>query len=127
MPLAGVPNQVCAQCRTIRIEPPVTDRAHITDRTDSASDGICRTDPDARRRRVRFRSWRRGTHEVDLPVVHRTKIAIPPSDAAAVFADARDGTDINDVAILGITTIEDSEPVWSTRPRAVRLPDVQTH
>ena len=29
MPLAGVPNQVCAQCRTIRIEPPVTDRAHM--------------------------------------------------------------------------------------------------
>jgi antitoxin CptB len=38
----------------------MTDRAHITDRTDD----ICRTD--ARRRRVQFRSWRRGTQEVDL-------------------------------------------------------------
>jgi antitoxin CptB len=49
-----------------RIEPPVTDRAHIMDRTDSTSDGMCCTDPDARRRRVLFRSWRRGTQEVDL-------------------------------------------------------------
>ena len=39
----------------------MTDRAHITDRT---SDGMCRTD--ARRRRVLFRSWHRGTQEADL-------------------------------------------------------------
>ena len=32
----------------------------------------------------------------------------PPSDAAAVFADARDGATIKDVAILRITAIEDS-------------------
>ncbi len=49
-------------------------------------------------------------------MVHRAKIAIPPSDAAAVFADAHDGADINDVAILGITTIEDSEPVMADAP-----------
>jgi antitoxin CptB len=66
MGLAGVPNQFCSQRHTNRIGPPVTDRAHITDRTDSTSDGMCRTDPDARRRRVRFRSWHRGTQEVDL-------------------------------------------------------------
>jgi len=41
-----------------RIEPPVTDRAHIMDRTDSTAD--------TRRRRILFRSWRRGTQEVDL-------------------------------------------------------------
>jgi antitoxin CptB len=44
----------------------MTDRAHIMDRTDSTSDGICCTDPDARHRRILFRSWRRGTQEVDL-------------------------------------------------------------
>jgi antitoxin CptB len=49
-----------------RIEPPVTDRAHIMDRTDSTADGMCCTDPDTRRRRILFRSWRRGTQEVDL-------------------------------------------------------------
>jgi antitoxin CptB len=49
-----------------RIEPPVTDRAHIMDRTDSTSEGMCCTDTDARRRRVLFRSWRRGTQEIDL-------------------------------------------------------------
>ena len=49
-----------------RIEPPVTEHTLIMDRTDRISDGMCRTDPDARRRRVLFRSWRRGTQEVDL-------------------------------------------------------------
>jgi AraC family transcriptional regulator len=45
--LTGVPNQVCSQCRTNWIEPPVTDTAHMMDRTNSASDGKCCTDPDA--------------------------------------------------------------------------------
>ena len=44
----------------------MTDRAHIADRTDSTSDGMGRTHPDARRRRDLFRSWHRGTQEVDL-------------------------------------------------------------
>jgi antitoxin CptB len=35
-------------------------------RIDSTSDGTCRTDPDTRRRRILFRSWRRGTQEADL-------------------------------------------------------------
>lgn len=35
-------------------------------RTDSTTNGTCHTDPDARCRRVLFRSWRRGTQEVDL-------------------------------------------------------------
>jgi succinate dehydrogenase flavin-adding protein (antitoxin of CptAB toxin-antitoxin module) len=34
-------------------------------RTDSTSDGMCRTDPDMGRRRMLFLSWRRGTQEVD--------------------------------------------------------------
>jgi hypothetical protein len=38
---AGVPNQLYSQCRTNQIEPHVTDRAHIMDRTDSTSDGVC--------------------------------------------------------------------------------------
>jgi succinate dehydrogenase flavin-adding protein (antitoxin of CptAB toxin-antitoxin module) len=35
-------------------------------RTDGTADGMCRTDPDTGRRRVLFRSWRRGTLEVGL-------------------------------------------------------------
>jgi antitoxin CptB len=66
MSLAGVANQIRSQHRMNRIEPPVTDSTHIMVRTDSTSDGMCCTDPDARRRRVLFRSWRRGTQEVDL-------------------------------------------------------------
>jgi hypothetical protein len=116
MPLAAVPNHVCSQGRTNRIEPPVTDRAYIMDRMDSTSDGICHSDPDSRRRRVQFRSWRRGTREVNLRVVHRTELAILPSDAAAAFSDARDGAAIKDVAILGITAIEDSELVIVDAP-----------
>jgi antitoxin CptB len=34
-------------------------------RTDSTSDGVRRTDLDTGRRRMLFRSWRRGTQEVD--------------------------------------------------------------
>ena len=41
-----------------RIELPVTNPAHIMNRNDDISDGTCRTYPDARRRRVLFRSWR---------------------------------------------------------------------
>jgi hypothetical protein len=41
MRLAGVPNQLCSQCRTNWIEPHSTDRAHIMDRSDSTSDGLC--------------------------------------------------------------------------------------
>jgi antitoxin CptB len=59
--LVGLPTQIRSQRSTNRIEPPVTDRAHITDRT---SDRMCHTD--ARRRRILFRSWHRGTKEVDL-------------------------------------------------------------
>jgi antitoxin CptB len=62
--LVGLPTQICSQRSTNRIEPPVTDRAHITDNTDRTSDGMCRTD--ARRRRILFRSWHRGTQEIDL-------------------------------------------------------------
>jgi antitoxin CptB len=62
--LVGLPTQIYSQRSTNRIEPPVTDRAHITDHTDRTSDGMCRTD--ARRRRILFRSWLRGTQEVDL-------------------------------------------------------------
>ena len=53
----------------------------------------------------------------------------PPSDAAAVFADARDGAAIKDVAILRITAIEDSERRHGRRAlaSAARLPHVQTH
>jgi hypothetical protein len=43
-----VPNQVCSQCRTNWIEPPVTDSTHMMDRTNSTSDGKRCTDPDAR-------------------------------------------------------------------------------
>jgi AraC family transcriptional regulator len=68
----------------------VNDCAHILDRTDS-TDSTYRTDPDARRRRIRFHSWRRGTHEVDVPVVHRSERATPPSDAAGVVAEAVPG------------------------------------
>jgi AraC family transcriptional regulator len=88
MLLAGVPNQVCSQCRTNGIEPPVTDYAHVMDRTDSTSRDTCCTGSDARHQGVSFRSWRRGTHEVALPVVHHTELAMPPSDAEVVIADA---------------------------------------
>jgi AraC family transcriptional regulator len=86
MSLAGVPNQVCSQCPTNRIEPPVSNRAHIIDRADGASDGMCRTGPDARRRRVLSRAWRRRIHQVDLPVVHRTEFAVPPLGAEGADA-----------------------------------------
>ena len=39
----------------------MTDRAHISD---STADGMCHAD--ARRRRILFRSWHRGTQETDL-------------------------------------------------------------
>jgi hypothetical protein len=89
--LGGVPDQACWYRRTIRVAPPVdvgrehlvalsgtqsrstaetaahqTDRVCIMNRTDSTSDGMCRTDPDMGRRRMLFLSWRRGTQEVDL-------------------------------------------------------------
>jgi hypothetical protein len=41
MRLASVPNQLDSQRRTNRIEPHLTDRAHIMDLTDSTSDGVC--------------------------------------------------------------------------------------
>ena len=44
----------------------MTDRGHITNRTDNTCDGIFCTDPDTRRRRALFRSWHRGTQELDL-------------------------------------------------------------
>ena len=40
----------------------------------------------------------------------------PPSDAAAVFADARNGVTIKDVATLRITAIEESDRVMVDAP-----------
>jgi hypothetical protein len=40
----------------------------------------------------------------------------PSSDAATVFADARDGASIKDIAILRIPAIEDTERVMVDAP-----------
>lgn len=44
----------------------MTDSAHIMNRTDSTTNGMCCTDGDARRWRILFRTWHRGTQEVGL-------------------------------------------------------------